>query len=143
MTIDSTAVDKTIPIVGYLKLDDPPHLEVNVCTQCGAYYFDHRDGCASCFGTTFTFKAVQTEGILETFTIVEVAAPGVPVPYVASVVNCDGIRVRANIVNVEPKAQLIALGMSLQLTTFPIGTDGEGTIAVGFGFEPTTTGKDS
>jgi uncharacterized OB-fold protein len=80
---------------------------------------------------------------LETFTIVEVAGPGAPVPYVASVVNCDGIRVRANIVNAEPKAEHIALGMSVRLTTFPIGTDDEGTIAVGFGFEPTTRERDS
>jgi len=70
------------------------------------------------------------------FTIVSMAAPGVPVPFVASVVDCDGTSVRGNIVNVEPDDQHVTLGMKVRLTTFPIGTDSAGTEAIGFGFEP-------
>jgi len=44
--------------------------------------------------------------------------------------------VRANVVNVEPSPEHVKLGMKVRLTTFPIGTDSEGTEAVGFGFEP-------
>jgi uncharacterized OB-fold protein len=64
------------------------------------------------------------------------AAPGIPVPFVASVVDCDGTSVRANLVNVEPDDQHVTLGMKVRLTTFPIGTDSAGTEAIGFGFEP-------
>lgn len=133
-TIATTATP--IPIVGYLSLADPPHLVATVCTDCGAYYFDHRDACASCFGNAFTTTPVSSVGTLETFTVVEVAAPGVPVPYVAGMVDCDGISVRSNIIGVEPGVDSIRLGMPLQLTTFPIGTDDEGRTAIGFGFEP-------
>lgn len=134
---DSTApAADPIPIVGYLNLADPPHLTATVCTGCGAYYFDHRDACASCFGNHFTTTPVASVGALETFTVVEVAAPGIPVPYVAGVVDCDGISVRSNIVGVDPTVDSIRLGMRLQLTTFPIGTDDEGRTAIGFGFEP-------
>lgn len=127
-----------VPIVGYLHLSDPPQLVTTVCTSCGAYYFDRRDACASCFGTDFTTRPVASTGTLETFTIVEVAAPGVPVPFVAGVVDCDGVSVRANIVDVEPSAAGVSLGMPLRLVTFPIGTDDEGRTAIGFGFQPIT-----
>jgi uncharacterized protein len=70
------------------------------------------------------------------FTIVAFAAPGIPVPFVASIVDCDGTSVRGNIVNVEADPEHVTLGMKVRLTTFPIGTDSAGTEAVGFGFEP-------
>ena len=46
--------------------------------------------------------AIGTEGSLRTFTIVAFAAPGVQVPFVSGVVDCDGTSVRTNIINVEP-----------------------------------------
>ncbi len=64
------------------------------------------------------------------------AAPGVPVPFVAGVIDCDGTSVRGNVVNVEPDAEHVTLGMKVRLTTYPIGTDEAGTEAIGFGFEP-------
>jgi uncharacterized OB-fold protein len=60
-----------------------------------------------------------------------------PVPYVSSVVDLEGGgEVKANVVNVEPDPSTISLGMKVRLTTFPVGTDDEGTEAVAFGFEP-------
>ena len=68
-----------IPIVDYLVLDDgDPHLEANECTQCGARFFDRRNACASCSGTSFRTVDVPRDGVLRTFTIVSFAAPGVP-----------------------------------------------------------------
>ncbi len=43
---------------------------------------------------------------------------------------------RANVVNVEPDPDHVSLGMKVKLATYPIGTDGNGTEAIGFGFEP-------
>jgi uncharacterized OB-fold protein len=125
-----------VPLVEYLVLDDSPHLVANECTSCGARYFDKRVACANCEGTDFTKVRIATEGEVRAFTIVSMAAPGIPVPFVAAVVDCDGTTVRGNIVNTEPDAEHVELGMKVRLTTFPIGTDAAGTEAIGFGFEP-------
>ena len=79
---------------------------------------------------------IPTEGELRTFTIVAFAAPGIPVPFVAGVVDCGGTSVRANIVDIEPDAEHVELGMKVKLKTFPIGTDTAGTEAIGFAFAP-------
>ena len=129
-------MSKQIPLVDYLVLGDEPHLVAHECTTCGARYFDRRNACASCGGSEFRPADIPTGGVLRTFTIVTFAAPGIPVPYVAGVVDCGGTSVRTNIVNVEPSPEHVKLGMKVRLATFPIGTDSEGTEAVGFGFEP-------
>lgn len=125
-----------IPFVEYLVLDPEPHLVANECTGCGARYFDRRNACAGCFGTEFRDAAVATEGTLRSFTIVTFAAPGVPVPFVAAVVDCDGTSVRGNVVNCPPDPDHVRLGMRVRLTTVPVGTDDHGTEAVNYGFEP-------
>jgi uncharacterized protein len=127
---------KQVPLVDYLVLGDSPHLEARECTQCGARYFDRRNACASCEGEEFKAVPVATQGEVRAFTIVSLAAPGIPVPFVAAVVDCDGTSVRANVVNTDPDPDHVRLGMKVRLTTFPIGTDDEGTEAVAFGFEP-------
>jgi uncharacterized OB-fold protein len=103
---------KQIPLVDYLVLGDDPHLVAHECTSCGARFFDRRNACASCGNTAF------------------------PVPYVAAVVDCEGTSVRGNLINVTPDAEHVSTGMKVRLATEVIGTDDEGTEAVGFGFEP-------
>lgn len=126
-----------IPMVDYLVLDNgEPHLVAQECTECGARFFDRRNACASCFATVFSTVPVATEGTVRTFTIVAFAAPGVPVPFVASVVDCDGTQVRANLINVEPTPERVHDGMKVRLATYSLGADTNGTEAVGFGFEP-------
>ena len=125
-----------VPLVDYLVLGDSPHLVANECVACGARYFDRRNACASCEGDQFSQVTVPTEGEVRAFTIVSYAAPGIPVPFVASVVDCGGTSVRTNLVNVEPDPEHVRLGMKVRLTTFPIAADSEGTEAIGFGFEP-------
>ena len=125
-----------IPLVEYLALGDRPHLVANECESCGARFFDRRNACASCSGTSFHTVDVPREGVLRTFTIVSFAAPGVPVPFVAAVVDCGGTSVRGNIVNVEPTPEHVKTGMKVRLTTVPVGTDAGGTEAIGFGYEP-------
>jgi uncharacterized protein len=125
-----------IPLVDYLVLGDTPHLVANECTACGARFFDRRNACASCGKTEFKKADVSTTGEVRAFTIVAFAAPGVPVPYVASLVDCDGTSVRGNLINVEPDPEHVTLGMKVQLATQVLGTDEDGTEAIGFGFEP-------
>jgi uncharacterized protein len=125
-----------IPLVDYLVLGADPHLVASECTACGARFFDRRNACANCSGTEFKPVDVATTGELRTFTIVAFAAPGVPVPFVASVVDCDGTSVRGNLINVEPEPDHVHTGMKVRLATYSMGTDDNGTEAIGFGFEP-------
>jgi uncharacterized protein len=125
-----------IPLVDYLVLGDEPHLVAHECTACGARFFDRRNACASCGGDEFRPAKVATEGVLKAFTIVSFAAPGVPVPFVAGVVDCDGTSVRGNVINIEPDPEHVHLGMKVRLATHSVGTDDDGTEAIGFGFEP-------
>jgi uncharacterized OB-fold protein len=125
-----------IPLVEYLELGDNPHLVANECTSCGARYFDRRNACASCEGTDFKKADVATTGEVKAFTIVAFAAPGVRVPYVAALIDCEGTSVRGNIINVTPDPEHVTLGMKVRLATETIGTDDDGTEAIGFGFEP-------
>jgi uncharacterized OB-fold protein len=125
-----------IPFVDYLVLGDTPHLVAHQCTSCGARFFDRRNACASCFAREFEQVDVATEGELRSYTIVAFAAPGVDVPFVAGVIDCDGTSVRGNVVNCPPDPEHVQLGMKLRLTTYSLGTDAQGTEAIGFGFEP-------
>jgi uncharacterized protein len=132
-------MSEQVPLVEYLVLDDPPHLRAHECTSCGARYFDRRNGCAACFGTDFRDVDVPTEGEVRSFTIVSHAAPGIPTPFVAALVDCEGTSVRGNLVNVEPDPEHVSLGMKVRLTTYPIGEDSKGVEAIAFGFEPIAT----
>ncbi len=135
--MSDTATPSQIPFVEYLVLDDgDPYLRAHECTNCGARFFDRRNACASCFGTEFTDVKVATEGELVSFTIVAFAAPGVEVPFVAGIVDCDGTSVRGNVVNCPPDPEHVELGMRVRLTTVPVGADDQGTEAVNYGFEP-------
>ena len=125
-----------IPFVDYLVLDDgAPHLVAHECTACGARFFDRRNACASCSGTEFRTVAIATEGMVVSFTIVTFAAPGVDVPFVAAVVDCDGTSVRGNIVNCPPDPEHVTLGMRVRLVTMAVGTDTAGVEAVNYAFE--------
>ena len=129
-------MSEQIPLVDYLVLGDAPHLVAHECNNCGAKYFDRRNACASCFESDFKQVDVAPEGIVQAFTIVSMAAPGIPVPFVSAIIDCDGTSVRGNLIDVEPDDQHVTLGMKLRLTTYPMGQDEAGTEAIAFGFEP-------
>ena len=126
-----------VPLVDYLVLEPEAHLVAHECTSCGARFFDRRNACASCFGTEFRTAEVATAGEVRAFTIVSLAAPGIPVPFVASVVDCDGTSVRANIIGTTADPDHVHVGMKVKLATEVVGVDSAGTEAIGFGFAPT------
>jgi uncharacterized OB-fold protein len=126
-----------VPYVSYLSLSDDPHLVANECESCGALFFDRRNACANCGRCAFRPRRLANSGALRAFTIVHRASPGVAVPYVSGIVDLDGGGVvKANIVGTDPGPDSVTLGMKVRLTTFPVGTDSEGTQAVGFGYQP-------
>jgi uncharacterized protein len=129
---------RQVPYVGYLTLGDDPHLVASECGTCGALYFDRRNACANCGRRHFGQRRLANDGVLRAFTIVHRASPGVTVPYVSGIVDLDGGgMVKANIVGIDPQPSSVKLGMKVRLTTFPIGTDPEGTEAIAFGYQPT------
>ena len=121
-----------IPFVDYLVLDEEPYLRANECTSCGARYFDRRNACASCFGTDFQQVRVASSGHVTSFSIPVFGEHA----YVSAVVDCDGTAVGCTLMNVEPSPEQVKLGMDVKLMTYSMGTDDEGTEAIGFGFEP-------
>ena len=126
-----------VPLVDYLRLEPEPHLVAQECTNCGARFFDRRNACARCGQTDFVTARVEDSGELRAFTIVHRAAPGIPVPFVSSIVRTDdGTWVRSNVVNCAPTPDAVKLGMRVQLTTYSIGADDDGTQAIAFGYEP-------
>ena len=129
-------MSRRVPLVEYLALEPQPHLVAHECTQCGARFFDRRNACANCENDEWKDVSIATTGEVRAFTIVSMAAPGIPVPFVAAVIDCDGTSVRGNLVEVEPDADHVHLGMKVELTTTAVGTDSAGTEAVGFGFRP-------
>lgn len=134
MDVDSPA---RIPLVSYLQLGSRPHLIANECTNCGARFFDRRNACAHCGMREFKIVRVENRARLKAFTIVHRAAPGIPAPYVSAIVETeDGTSVRSNVVNCDPDPEVVQLGMKLELTTYPIGTDDDGTEAIAFGYQP-------
>ncbi len=132
-----------IPLVEYLVLGDQPHLMAQECTSCGARYFDRRNACAACFESSFRTVPVATDGTVETFTIVAHAAPGIPVPFVAAVIDCDGTPVRANIINTEPDPEHVSTGMKVRLATYSLGTDDNGIEAVGLRVRTSSVRRES
>lgn len=127
---------KQVPLVEYLALEPQPHLVAHECSSCGARYFDRRNACANCEADDWKQVDIATQGEVRAFTIVSMAAPGVPVPFVAAVVDCDGTSVRGNLIDVEPDDQHVSLGMKVELATTSVGVDDNGVEAVGFGFRP-------
>lgn len=125
-----------VPLVDYLVLGDSPHLIANECTKCGARYFDRRNACASCFAVEFKKATISNDGIVRSFTIVTFAAPGVPVPFTAAIIDCEGTSVRGNLINVEATPEKVTLGMKVRLATYSLGADDNGLEAIGFGYEP-------
>ena len=93
---------KQVPLVDYLVLGDDPHLVAQECTDCGARYFDRRNACATCAGHRVRRAGVANEGDAPHLHHRGLwPRPGIPVPFVAGVIDCDGTRVRANVVNVD------------------------------------------
>jgi len=129
---------KQIPMVDYLVLDPRPHLVSQACAGCGALYFDRRNACARCSGTSFSVRELANQGALRAFTFVGRTRR----PYVSAVVDLDGGGVvKANLLGVDDPAA-ITPRMPVVLDTYVAGTDDEGTEAVAFGYRPRETGPE-
>src|SRR4051812_18093735 len=119
------------PIVDYLELEPSPRLRVQECTACGARFFGRRNACASCGAVGFVGADVDPEGTVTGYTIVSFAAPGIEVPFVAAVIDCDGTTVQANLRNVAADPEHVHLGQKVRLTTYSLGEDANNDEGIG------------
>jgi uncharacterized OB-fold protein len=132
-----SATTMQIPLVDYLVLDTDPHLRAHECSGCKALYFDRRNACARCGKRDFGRRVLASVGTVRAFTIVYRAAPKIPTPYISVVVDLDGGGiVKANLVDVEIDAASVPPGLRVELTTYAVGRDDDGTEAIAFGFRP-------
>ena len=130
----------TVPIVNYLRLDEGGARLVSTdCDACEARYLGTRIACARCGARAFSENPLADEGTVGSFTIIHRAPKGVTVPYVSALVDLkDGFTIKTNIIDCPPDPEHVVLGMHVGLATYELGTDDQGTTAVGFGFTPTS-----
>jgi uncharacterized OB-fold protein len=128
------SVTQTIPAVDYLVLGDDPHLVAHECQHCSALYFDRRNACAKCSGTSFAPRRLANEGVVRAYTIVQRGAKSGPFTSVVVELVGGGV-VKANLIGVTDPAG-IHPDTKVRLTTFDVSSDDEGTVAVAFGYEP-------
>jgi uncharacterized OB-fold protein len=129
------------PIVPFLRLGDngeKPHLVGKKCAQCGAVYIGNRVACSKCTSTgPFNEIRLSDTGTLWVYSIVHQSAPGIPTPYVAAIVDLpEGVSVRCNIIDIEPKPEKIQFGMPVQMVTKKVREDKDGNDVIAFFFRP-------
>ena len=98
--------------------------------------------CSRCLSTEPLEQIrLSDRGELHVFSIVHQSVPGVPVPYVAAIVDLpEGVSVRCNIVGVEPDPKNLKFGMALQMFTEKVHTDRDGNDVIAFKFKPANGG---
>lgn len=137
----ASAQQSARPIVPFLALGERPHLLGLRCHTCGATYLKSgRVACAKC-GEADHFDDVQLSdrGTLWVYSIVHQSAPGIPVPYVAAIVDLpEQVAVRCTLIDVEPDPQKLPFGMPVRMITKKVRTDKEGRDVIAFFFRPET-----
>ena len=127
------------PIVPFLALGERPHLVGLRCRTCGATYLNSgRVACSKC-GEARAFDDVQLSdhGTLWVYSIVHQSAPGIPVPYVAAIVDLpDKVSVRCTLIDVEPDPAKLPFGLPVKMITKKVRTDKEGRDVIAFFFTP-------
>ncbi|TMA31260.1 MAG: hypothetical protein E6J79_20330 [Deltaproteobacteria bacterium] len=92
------------PIVPFLRLppDGEPYLAGQRCTACRAVFLGRRLACGRCTARgPFEEIRLSRSGTLWVYSIVHQSSPGVPVPYVAAIVDLpEGLSVRCNLIDV-------------------------------------------
>jgi uncharacterized OB-fold protein len=127
------------PIVPFLALGDQPSLLGLRCKSCGATYLKSgRVACSKC-GEARHFDDIRLSdrGTLWVYSIVHQSAPGIPVPYVAAIVDLpEKVSVRCTLVDVDPDPAKLPFGMPVRMVTRKVRTDKEGRDVIAFFFRP-------
>jgi uncharacterized OB-fold protein len=138
---ESAAQPNARPIVPFLALGAQPYLRGLRCQRCdAAYLHSGRVACGKC-GAAGRFEEIRLSdhGTLWVYSIVHQSAPGIPVPYVAAIVDLpEHVAVRCTLVDVEPDPTRLPFGMPVRMITRKVRTDKEGRDVIAFFFTPVT-----
>jgi uncharacterized OB-fold protein len=136
------AEKKQKPIVPFLHLPDEPgeqpYLLGSKCGSCGTVFVGERLACARCLSTE-PMQPVRFsgKGTLHVFSIVHQSGPGIPVPYIAAIVDLqEGGSVRCNLEGIDPDPDKLEFGMPVEMFAEKIREDREGNDVIAFKFRP-------
>lgn len=140
----ATTEKQARPIVPFLKLPEKegekPYLQGSKCRKCGAVYLGSRMACSRCFEVeNFETIRLSDRGEVHVFSVVHQSAPGIPVPYMAAIVDLpEGVSVRCNIegvdlVNFKPEE---IFGMPVEMYVEKVRQDREGNDVYAFKYRP-------
>ena len=112
--------------------------EAAKCQKCGKVFFPPRLICDKCGHREFETSVLAQEGVVETFTVIEVAPSGFTdeAPYVVGVIKLDdGVSLTAQIVDCPPTS--VAIGDRVRLEFRKVQEDGaSGVLHYGYKFVP-------
>ncbi len=130
------------PIVPYLRLPEKEgeeaYLSGSKCPQCEVVYVGTRMACGKChYANDLPEVRLSLEGEVYTWTIVHQSMPGVPVPFIAAIVDLKGGgSVPANIVGIEPDPSKVKFGMPVKMITEKAYTNADGQDVIRYAFRP-------
>ncbi|WP_439813726.1 Zn-ribbon domain-containing OB-fold protein [Zavarzinia sp. CC-PAN008] len=119
------------PAVPYLKVPEQgqPFLAGSKCSACGSVYVGERKVCAKCLGRD-TLQPIHLgdRGRLYSYTIVHRSFPGVPVPFVAAVIDLEGGgTINGTLTDVTPDPAALPFDMPVRVVIRDTGQkDAEG-----------------
>jgi uncharacterized OB-fold protein len=120
----------------YRMKDDQPYLFGCRCNKCNHVVFPAKDICPACAvkGTMEEIPLSKT-GKVDTFSVLYVAAPGFPVPYVVGYVRLpEGPRAFSVIQADEEEIKTLEIGREVELVLGKINTDEQGDEVMGYQF---------
>ena len=89
----SDPLAEPVAAVPYVVIDrdEGHHLIGSRCAQCGATLLGRRVGCAACGANEgIAHVRLADTGRVRTCTVINRSYPGVPVPFIAAVIDIDG-----------------------------------------------------
>lgn len=112
-----------------LETADGWALKGQECRGCGRIAFPRKRVCPDCFGDDLADRPLSRTGTLHTFTRTVLGAPHLNPPYVIGLVDLpEKIKVLSLIVDCDPGAEGLQVGMPVELVIGRLreGPDGEG-----------------
>lgn len=107
---------------------DGPHLLGGRCKSCGHSHFPRRPICPDCQSEQVVSTALSSEGVIYSFTIVRMPAPGYhgPVPYAVGLVELpEKLRVATTLTAEELESLQIGRVARFELITLPGPGEGD------------------
>lgn len=123
---------------------DAPQLLGSRCAACGVVTFPTQAGCPRCGGEDMTVTPLARRGTLWTWTTQDFlpkepyAGPETEEDFTGFLLGYvelpDGVRVESRLVGLDRDE--VQIGMELELTVIPFGTDDDGTEVLAYAFAP-------